>query len=430
MAKSKPEGREVPMEDPQVLQDALRMLFEAESEFPIKVEGTSTLPYTSRIQGLDFANGQFTLRLARPLPHEMMGGALFRIVFAVEDQRFEGLITFIGREAYLQYRFQLPTHLIHADRRRHKRFPFRPRENAYVIAQDSGIPCMGLAGPLVNISQGGFALRVDRVLKLDDGMRLPPNTALFERGKGFNRIRIQDLPRLRLLETRGVTTHATERGMEVILGMSFHSLSPVENAALAQALDLKEKLYRGGQPLPRPDGTLAGPRSDGFVAPRRADGKEDDLDFLGLEQNFRGIPSELSLVLRLQRRTARVLLVMAETPIRQAVLDLLRSHGYHRLEILEDLAQVKAFCQADSRRGLPHFFLADLALAHTGDAEPLAAVRIIEHQLAEVGDLPVIILCADVDPTLLLAQAPRTRFLPYDLADESRWIGTLDTFFE
>ena len=167
------------MEDPHVMQDALRMLFEAESEFPIKVEGTSTLPYTSRIQGLDFANGQFTLRLARPLPHEMMGGALFRIVFAVEDQRFEGLITFIGREAYLQYRFQLPTHLIHADRRRHKRFPFRPRENAYVIAQDSGIPGMGLAGPLVNISQGGFALRVDRVLKLDDGMRLPPNTALF-----------------------------------------------------------------------------------------------------------------------------------------------------------------------------------------------------------------------------------------------------------
>ena len=418
------------MEDPQVLQDALRMAFEAESEFPIKVDGTSTLPYTSRIHGLDFPNGEFTLKLVRPLPHEMMAGALFRIVFAVEDQRFEGLITFLAREAYLQYRFQLPTRLIHADRRRHKRFPFRPRENAYVIAQDSGIPGMGLAGPLVNISQGGFALRVDRVLKLDDGMRLPPNTALFERGKGFNRVRIQDLPRLRLLEVRGVTTHATERGTEVILGMTFHGLSAVENTALGQALDLKEKLYRGGQPLPRPDGSLPGPRGDGSALLRRSDLKDEDPDFLGLESKFLGIPSELSLVLRLQRRTARVLLLMADSPVRQAILALLRGHGYHRLEILEDLAQVKAFCQADSRRGLPSFFLVDLALAHVADAEPLAAVRIIEHQLAEVGELPVVILCEDVDPTLLLAQADSTRFLPYALADEDRWIGTLDHFFE
>ena len=429
MSKPKPEGSDAPLEDPLALQDALRMLFEAESEFPIKVEGTSTLPYSSRVQGLDFERGEFILKLVRPLPHELMEGAIFRLVFAVEDQRFEGLITFVSREAYLQYRFQVPAHLFHADRRRHKRYPFRPRENAYVIAQDSGIPGMGLAGPLVNISLGGFALRVDRVLKLDDGMRLPPNTALFERGKGFNRIRIQNLPRLRLLEVRGVTTHAFERGSEVILGMAFHGMSPVETAALAQALDLKEKLYRGGQPLPRPDGSTSGAR-EGLGGPRQPEAKGEELDFLELEPLNPGLPSELSMELRLQRRTARVVLVMLPGPIRQAILERLRAHGYHRLELLEELAQVKPYCQADSRRGLPRFLIADLALVHTGDAEPLAAVRIIEHQLAEVGDLPTIILCEDVDPTLLLAQATRTRFLPYDLSDENRWIGTLDNLFE
>ena len=40
--------------------------------------------------------------------------------------------------------------------------------------------------------------------------------------------------------------------------------------------------------------------------------------------------------------------------------------------------------------------------------------------------MPTAILCEEVDPTLLLAQAPQTRFLPYAALDEARWMGTLD----
>ena len=411
----KPEDRDAPIDDPQLLRESMNRLFETESEFPIKVEGTSTLPYSSQIQRLVFRDGYFILKLVRPLPHELMGGAVFRMVFAVDDQRFEGLITFLAREAYLQYRFQIPPHLFHADRRRHPRYAFRPRENAYVIAQDSGIPGLGLAGPLVSISLGGFALRVDRVLKLDDGMRVPPNTALFERDKGFNRIRIQGLPRLRLLEVKAITTHATERGSEVILGLSFVGLSAENATALARSLGLREKIFRGGQPLRVGSGPVQRP----------AGAREED--FLDAEEAAPlAEPYELSMVLRLQRRTARVALVMADSPQRQATEALLRSHGYHRLELLADLEQLQPFCQSEPRRGLPQLILADLALTHVGDAEPLAAVRIIEHQLAEVGDLPTIILCEEVDPTLLLAQAERTRFLPYQASDPGHWISTLD----
>jgi hypothetical protein len=414
----KPEGRDVPIEDPRLVQVSLRLLFEAETEFPIKVEGTSTLPYSSRIQSLDFENGRFILKLVRPLPHELMAGAVFRLVFAVDEQRLEGLITFMGREGYLQYAFQVPPFLFHADRRRHKRYPFRPRENAYVIAQDSGIPGLGLAGPLVNISMGGFALRVDRVLKLDDGMRIPPNTALFERGKGFNRVRIQDLPRLRLLETRAIVSHARERGSEVILGLTFNGMGAEEEAALAQALDLREKIYHIGLQLPRTD--------DSSPAVRAYGARAEEADFLEPLRAEQEPPSEVTMVLRLQRRTCAVVLVMADTPLRATVAELLRRSGYHRLELLEDLAQVGPFCQAETRGGLPHLVVADLALAHTGDAEPLAAVRVIERELAQAGDFPAVILCESVDPTLLLAQAEGTRCLPYDFTDEDRWIGTLD----
>ena len=98
----KQEGRGAPIEDPQVMQDALQVLFETETEFFIKVEGAATLPYASRVQQLQTGEGRFTLKLVRPLPHEMLSGAPFRMVFAVEDLRFEALISFLGREGYLQ----------------------------------------------------------------------------------------------------------------------------------------------------------------------------------------------------------------------------------------------------------------------------------------------------------------------------------------
>ena len=40
-------------------------------------------------EGLQFPEGQFSLKLVRPLPHEMPPGAQFRMTFAVDDLRFE-----------------------------------------------------------------------------------------------------------------------------------------------------------------------------------------------------------------------------------------------------------------------------------------------------------------------------------------------------
>ncbi|MDP2875738.1 MAG: hypothetical protein Q8O00_06100, partial [Holophaga sp.] len=239
-------GKDNPLEDPAFIQAAMHWLFESESEFPIKVEGASTLPYSSVIKEFGGGKGPMLLKLFRPLPHELLTGAVFHTIFPFEDRRYEALITFLGREGYLQYRFSMPQSLSLADRRSSKRFPFRPRESAYVTAQDGRIPALGVAGPLVNIGLGGFAMRLDRVLKLDDGMRIPVNTALFDRDKGFPRVRIQDLPRLPILEWRGIVTHATARGDEVILGFGFGELGESEARALGDCLTFREKSLRGG----------------------------------------------------------------------------------------------------------------------------------------------------------------------------------------
>jgi hypothetical protein len=412
----KPDGRGAPIEDPQVLQDALQVLFETESEFFIKVEGTSTLPYASRVQHLAIAEGQFGLKLVRPLPHEMLPGALFRMTFAVEDLRFEAIISLLGREGYLQYGFQLPTCLYQADRRLHKRYPFRPRENAYALAQDAAIPGVGVAGPLVNICMGGMALRVDRALRMDDGMRIPVSTAVFERGKSFPRFRIQDLPRLPLLEGRAISAHASEHGSELILGLTFAGMSLEEETALAASLAFREKMYRGGQP-PRPEGASGAPRG------RTVDGAEDEApqELETLDQ----APLEATVLLRLRRRTVRVVLVMADGPVREGILELLRRQGYHRVEAVAHMGLLGPLCEP-GQGALPGLVLADLALARSGDAEPLAAARILENQLAELGGPPTAILCEEVDPTLLLAKEGLTRFLAYPSGQAGHWVETLD----
>ena len=209
------DGRDALIEDPAEIRLVLAQLHRDEIEFPVKVEGAQTLPYTSHIRHVDQAKGLFLLKLIRPLPHEMAVGAPFEMLFSVGEQRFEAPITFLGRESYLLYRFSIPIQLTPSDRRRQKRYPFRPREKAYVLAQDGALPGHGLAGPLVNLSLGGLAFRVDRVMRMDDHMRITPGLGFFDKGKVLPMLKIRDLPKLPLFEARGVVATARERGGEM-----------------------------------------------------------------------------------------------------------------------------------------------------------------------------------------------------------------------
>ncbi len=423
----KTQGNDPAIEDPAFIADALDGLFQSETEFPIKVEGTSTLPYAATVQAIRSGEGGLILKLVRPLPHELMPGAVFEMVFPLEEQRFETAITFRGREAYLQYRFDPPAALAHADRRRAKRYPFRPRESAYVIAQDGRIPGLGVAGPLVNISMGGVAMRVDRVLKLDDGMRVPVSTAIFDRGKGFPRIRIQDLPRLPLLEWRGIVAHASTRGGEVILGLEFGELGEEESRSLGDCLEFRDKVLRG---MPQALGGESGPH---VGMPTLAGGDpargEPEGEALSLLPEAPAAGPGGDPLARMQRRGARVVLCMAEGEARQRVQAHLEGNGYRRLETVPGLEALKVLLSPHPPVPPPALVLVDLALAGSGDAEPLAALRQIERILGAPGQVPVAMLCELVDPTLLLASLSSTRILPYVPAtppEAREWSRALD----
>jgi len=258
-------------------------------------------------------------------------------------------------------------------------------------------------------------MRVDRALRMDDGMRVPVGSALFERGKGFPRLRIQDLPHLRLLEGRAVAAHATGRGTELVLGLAFTALAEADAAALGESLALREQMHRGG----------AGPRGEGEAVPARAfqpreAGAEDAPPGGGAVPQA---PADVPVLVKLQRRTARLVLAMEPGPARQGLVALLQRQGYRRLEVVERLDQLG---DPARHRPSPALALVDLALARSGDVEPLAAVRLIEGRLAAIGGLPAAVLCDEVDPTLQLVQGPRTRILPYPAEGEDGWVANLD----
>jgi PilZ domain len=395
------------MEDPAQIQQTMLNLIQLETEFPIKVEGTHTLPYTARIAHLDTSQGMLHLKLIRPLPHEMAPGALFEMVFSVGEQRFEAPTVFSGREAYLLYRFALPTQMVPSDRRRHKRYPFRPREKAYVVVQDGSVPGHGLSGPLVNLSLGGLAFRVDRVMRLDDHLRVTPGPGFFERGKAFPMLKIRDLPKLPVFEARGILANAYERGGETIVGIQFGEMGEDELRELQTVLELRDLVQRSTPGLPGEAPREGSPRS-----PAEPKGPAARIPPAGSQT-----PDALR---QLGRRSTRLLLVMAPGPEREQVCGALGAQGFLRQETLNSLDQALANLRFDQGATLPMVLLEPSPSGST----PLEDLQILQRELGERKELQVVLLSrGEAAPNTGDSALPT---LPWPTAEDPTWPLLLD----
>ncbi len=395
------------MEDPAQIQQIMLDLVQLETEFPIKVEGTHTLPYTARISHLDAKKGMLHLKLIRPLPHEMTAGALFEMVFSVGEQRFEAPTVFNGREAYLLYRFAIPTQMVPSDRRRHKRYPFRPREKAYVVVQDGTVPGHGLSGPLVNLSLGGLAFRLDRVMRLDDHLRVTPEPGFFERGKAFPMLKVRDLPKLPVFEARGILANAYERGGETIVGIQFGELGEGELRELQAVLDLRDLVQRSTPGLPGDAPRDGSPRS-----PAEPKGPAARVPPAGSQT-----PDALR---QLGRRSTRLLLVMAPGPEREQLCGALGAQGFQRLAAVDTLEQALTDLRLDQGTTLP------LVLLEPGPADrtSLGDLQLLQQGLGERKELQVILLTRDeAAPD---APDPLLPTLPWPTVADPSWPLLLD----
>ena len=403
-------GRGTPVEDPALILQAMQDLFQQEIEFPIKVEGTHTLPYTARVQHLDPKKGMLHLKLIRPLPHELAAGAAFEMVFTIGEQRFEAPTIFHGRQDYLLYRFTIPVRMAPSDRRRHKRYPFRPREKAYVVVQDGGIPGHGVSGPLVNLSLGGLAFRVDRVMRLDDHMRVTPGLVFFERGKAFPMLKIRDLPNLPVFNARGVLANAWEREGEIIVGVQFGELKESELREIQQVLTIRENKQRVSSVS-----LGEGPRDTG---PRSAAAADAKGPAVRIPPAGNLTPDALR---RLGRRCTKLILHLEPGADREMVLQSLTTAGFHRTETADTLDLALAHFRSDRNASSPL-----LMLEMPPDMAPLTAgLKALQKELGESRELPVALLVRDGSP-LPSMEDPLIRPLPWPSAEAPSWLRLLD----
>ena len=406
---ARPSGRGAPSEDPAQIWLTMLDLHRQETEFQIRVEGTHTLPYSARVEALDQEKGLLFLKLFRPLPHELAREALFAMLFTAEDQRFEAPTLYLGREGHLLYRFTLPALLVSSDRRRHKRYPFRPREKAYVVAQDGTVPGYGLSGPLVNLCLGGLAFRVDRVLRLDDHMRITPGLSFYERGKDLPALGIRDLPGLPVFQCRGVLANAIERDGEIIVGVQFGELKESELKELQGVLNLRDLKQRAAVSL-------------GTEAPREAALREPsprNPELAGRMSPAGALNPEA--LLRLGRRSTRVLLAMAAGPDREGISAALGEAGYLLLEHADSLDQALAGLPTDRHAVMPLLLIEGSTL----EAPPLAALRAHRQAVGDWLDLPVALICPR-GQALPSFGGPGMRPIPWPEAGASHWAVTLD----
>ncbi len=400
-------GRGTPLEDPGVIRQAMQDLLSLETEFPIKVEGTHTLPYSALVHQVDLKKNLVHLKLIRPLPHELAEGAAFDMVFLLGEQRYWAPTIFQGRENYLIYRFTIPIKMAPADRRQHKRYSFRPREKAYVVAQDGAIPGHGISGPLVNLSLGGLAFRVDRVLRLDDHLRVTPGLGFFERGKSFPLIKVRDLPNLPLFETRGVLANALDRSGGIILGLQFMDLQEAELRELRIVLDIRERMQRAPSNQSAETPRASGPRNLAL-----AKGPSARTAPAGVQT-----PDALKL---LGRRCTRLVLAMAAGSERDLVRQTLGAAGYLRLEIAETLEQALAGLLSDHHSSCP-LLLVEMG---AGEDASLEKIRALQHELGSSREWSVALMAKDA----LLPETgdPLVRPMTWPTTGDASWQVLLD----
>ncbi len=310
---STPEQTSRPIQDPAQVRQALEALAAGGLEFPLLPEGAQALPYTALLASPGEGEGPCLVRLQRALPPKLASGSPFKITFTTDEQRYEGVLRYLGREDYLLYRFEAPRSLRLSGRRGAKRVPFRPREGATVTLWDGE---KSLSGSLLNLSAGGLGFRIERAFRQDTLARLIPDTSLCQRGQPFLG-RMEQVMRHPVLEFRAQVAHVREEGREIRVGLEFLSASAELVAAVEGVVALRDhpSAAAGGTrsgPLPS-----SGPVSEGTRPAQETEPEPPDLP--------------TSPLLTLRRRCAPIALGLPPGELRQDLVRALMSQGFHRL---------------------------------------------------------------------------------------------------
>ena len=232
-------------EDPTLLKDRERIL--AYFEELARVRATVHLS----LDGRDAAHLAARVELVRETPPGLTlavpGSALpgigpgtsAGVYFILDAVRLKAPLRVTQRPTGATLDFALPEQVAHAERRAALRGRFGSREKATATVLEGLFEGTGAAGRLLNLSEGGFAMAVDRAISIKGDVKLAVKPGLFAPGTALAVVRLQNIPQAPMLEVSGIARHAAEGPEGVCIGVQFKGVGSAESALLAQVLTRK-----------------------------------------------------------------------------------------------------------------------------------------------------------------------------------------------
>ncbi|HJV21078.1 MAG TPA: response regulator [Holophagaceae bacterium] len=289
----------------------------------------------------------FTLSFLHQPPGDWKPGQVVHLSFPLDGQRFRTEVKFQGLGGYLQREFRLPEAIYHAERRGLMRTRFSKRERPTVAVLEELFQGLGLSGPILNLSMGGLAFRVDRAMDIKHDRRISVKGDLLGAGRQVALIRIQDLPHTPTLECGATIAHFNAVPEGVVAGLTFEGMGSLEMQYIAKLLSQRLPTFGRGFPRKRRRGEReANPEQEGgheteipaFEAPAPPSEAEEalsDRELLEIRVAMKA-PDRLT---QLRKRTRQILVVHPDELDRAILVSTLQVDGYRGLHEARSLVQ-------------------------------------------------------------------------------------------
>lgn len=339
--KSEPKpDREPTLRDREQILAYLEELFRVRAEIATKTSEDADITYMVKVDVVNEEKGSFTISMQNRPPREPLPGTPIHFFFTMDGLRFRTQARFLARGGYMQSEFALPEAILHAERRGNVRVRFTPREPVKAVVLEGLFDGLGISGQVVNLSTGGFNLRVDRVIDIRKDRRVKASPELFKSISKLALIRLQDLPQAPNLECSGLLRHVSSRSDGLFLGIELDSLGSFETQALTQVIARKVPGFGVGFPRKRRRGEIdADPEpsveSEEILPPTEAEDALEDTEI----QDLREIVQSPNRIALLRRRSRNILLVASDELERAILLGTLYVDGYRNIHEATGLVQ-------------------------------------------------------------------------------------------
>ncbi len=302
---------------------------------------------TVKVELVNELKGSFTLSFLHQPPGDWKVGQLMHLNFPLDGQRFRAAVRFAGLGGYLQREFKLPEAIYHAERRGLMRTRFTARERPTVAVLEELFQGFGLSGPVLNLSMGGLAFRVERAMDIRHDRRLSVKGDLLAPGRRMALVRIQDLPHIPTLECGAVIAHFNAVTEGVVAGLAFEGMGSLEAQYLAKLLTLRMPTFGRGFPRKRRRGELEAHPDENLEAleetpafeepqpPREVEEALSDRELLEIRVAMKA-PDRLA---QLRKRTRQILVLHSDELDRAILVATLQVDGYRGLHEARSLVQ-------------------------------------------------------------------------------------------